>query len=55
MAAKISTPWSFVEVQTFLHLVADEKIQRELDGAARNKKVYQEVSTPRLHEDFPAV
>ncbi|KAL1005006.1 hypothetical protein UPYG_G00053310, partial [Umbra pygmaea] len=34
-------PWSNEEVQTFLSLVADERIQRELD---KNEKVYQEVS-----------
>ena len=31
-----NTLWSFDEVQTLLHLVADEKIQRELDVATRN-------------------
>jgi len=35
MAAKKTTLWSFDEVQTFLHLVADEKIQREFDGETR--------------------
>jgi len=38
------TPWSNEEVQTFLCVVAEEKIQRELDGATRNEKVYKEVS-----------
>ncbi|XP_053339437.1 uncharacterized protein LOC128510924 [Clarias gariepinus] len=32
------------EVQTFLSLVAEERIQRELDGATRNEKVFQEVA-----------
>ncbi|XP_035250058.1 zinc finger and SCAN domain-containing protein 29-like [Anguilla anguilla] len=44
MATRKTTPWSVEEVQTFLGLVADERIQRELDGATRNEKVYQEVS-----------
>ncbi|XP_033988801.1 trihelix transcription factor GTL1-like isoform X2 [Trematomus bernacchii] len=43
--AKKSTPWSVEEVTTFLHYIADDKIQRELDGATRNIKVFQEVST----------
>ncbi|KAL3056679.1 hypothetical protein OYC64_019207 [Pagothenia borchgrevinki] len=42
--AKKSTPWSVDEVTTFLHLIADDKIQRELDGTTRNLKVFQEVS-----------
>jgi len=43
MATK-STPWSVDEVTTFLHLIADDKIQRELDGTTRNLKVFKEVS-----------
>ncbi|KAG1973557.1 endophilin-A2 [Pimephales promelas] len=31
-------PWSNEEVQTFLYLVAEERIQRELDRATRNKR-----------------
>ncbi|KAL3064973.1 hypothetical protein OYC64_001083 [Pagothenia borchgrevinki] len=42
--AKKSTPWSIDEVTTFLHLIADDKIQRELDGTTRNLNVFQEVS-----------
>ncbi|TKS69445.1 Zinc finger and SCAN domain-containing protein 29 [Collichthys lucidus] len=44
MAQRRTVPWSNEEVGTFLSLVADERIQRELDGATRNEKVYQEVS-----------
>ncbi|XP_056126055.1 zinc finger protein with KRAB and SCAN domains 2-like [Rhinichthys klamathensis goyatoka] len=44
MATRKNTPWSNEEVQTFLCLVAEERIQRELDGATRNEKVYQEIS-----------
>ncbi|XP_064172727.1 zinc finger and SCAN domain-containing protein 29-like [Anguilla rostrata] len=44
MAARRNTPWSIEEVQTFLSLVADERIQRELEGPTRNDKVYKEVS-----------
>jgi hypothetical protein len=36
--------WSVDEVQTFLSLVAEERIQREIDGATRNEKVFQEVA-----------
>ena len=42
--ARKSTPWSVEEVTTFLHLIAADKIQRELDGTTRNLKVFQEVS-----------
>ncbi|KAK0146562.1 Zinc finger protein with KRAB and SCAN domains 2 [Merluccius polli] len=41
---KKSTPWSVEEVQTFLSLVAEERIQRELDGTTRNEKIYQEIA-----------
>ncbi|KAJ7990555.1 hypothetical protein DPEC_G00301610 [Dallia pectoralis] len=44
MANRKNTPWSNDEVQTFLCLVAEERIQRELDGATRNEKVYREIS-----------
>ncbi|KAL3065130.1 hypothetical protein OYC64_015334 [Pagothenia borchgrevinki] len=43
--AKKSTPWSVEEVTTFLHYIADDQVQRELDGTTRNIKVFQEVST----------
>lgn len=39
-----STPWTVDEVHTFLCLVAEEKIQRELDGATRNERVFREVA-----------
>ncbi|XP_034062466.1 trihelix transcription factor GT-3a-like [Gymnodraco acuticeps] len=39
--AKKNIPWS---IATFLQLIADDKIQRELDGTTRNLKVFQEVS-----------
>ncbi|KAL1005007.1 hypothetical protein UPYG_G00053320, partial [Umbra pygmaea] len=44
MATHKTMPWSTEEVQTFLCLVADERIQRDLALAIRNEKVYQEVS-----------
>ncbi|XP_067099897.1 uncharacterized protein [Osmerus mordax] len=44
MATFKTMPWSIGEVRTFLCLIADERIQRELEGATRNQKVYQEVS-----------
>ncbi|XP_034074381.1 zinc finger and SCAN domain-containing protein 20-like [Gymnodraco acuticeps] len=42
--AKKNIPWSIDEVATFLQLIADDTIQRELDGTTRNLKVFQEVS-----------
>ncbi len=35
---KMSVSLSDEEVQTFLSLIAEEQIQRELDGAMRNEK-----------------
>jgi len=35
---KIAVLLSVEEVQTFLSLIAEERIQRELDGATRNEK-----------------
>ncbi|XP_061782399.1 uncharacterized protein [Nerophis lumbriciformis] len=43
MAPHTTVPWSVSEVTQFLVLVADEKIQAELDGS-RNQKVYKELS-----------
>ncbi|XP_069580608.1 uncharacterized protein [Brachyistius frenatus] len=44
MAPHRITPWTADEVQTFLRLVADDRIQHQLHGAARNAKVYKEVA-----------
>ncbi len=44
MAIRKITPWSLEEVQTFLTLLADERIQRELDGSTCNERVYQQLS-----------
>ena len=49
MTASKSTQWSIAEVQTLLCLVAEDRIQKELDGATRNEKVYKEVA--KLMED----
>jgi len=38
MATWKNTPGSNEEVQTFLCLVAEERIQRELDRATRNER-----------------
>ncbi len=35
--------WSVEEVQTFLSLKAEERIQRELDGVMRNECGFSEV------------
>ncbi|XP_023195115.1 interferon-induced protein 44-like isoform X1 [Xiphophorus maculatus] len=37
-------PWSNSEVQTFLCLVGQERIHRDLDGATRNEKTFREIS-----------
>lgn len=36
------TSWSNDEAQTFISILSDEHIQRQLDGATRNEQVYQE-------------
>jgi len=38
MATRKNKPWSNEEVQTFLCLVAEERIQRKLDRATRNER-----------------
>lgn len=40
--AKATKSWSNVEVQTFLTILADDRIQMELDVAVRNEHVYRE-------------
>jgi hypothetical protein len=36
--------WANKEVETFLCILGEEDVQRELDGAVRNEKVFQLVS-----------
>ncbi|KAG2457593.1 KPCA kinase, partial [Polypterus senegalus] len=50
----MAVSWSIEEVQTFLSLVAEERIQRELDGATRNENVFQEVACG-AYDDVTAV
>lgn len=40
----MGSQWWYGEVQAFLCFVADEKIQRELDGATHNEKMFREIS-----------
>ncbi|KAL1250551.1 hypothetical protein QQF64_018347 [Cirrhinus molitorella] len=40
----MASSWSVDEVQAFLSLIAEERIQRGLDGATRNENVFQEVA-----------
>lgn len=47
-----STSWSVTEVQTFLCVVAEDRIQKELDGATRNEKVFQEVAQLMAAQGF---
>ncbi|KAM9319061.1 zinc finger and SCAN domain-containing protein 32-like [Pholidichthys leucotaenia] len=44
LASQKSTLWSNEEVQTFLCIEADDGIQRKLDGAHRNERIFQEVA-----------
>ncbi|KAK0151261.1 Zinc finger protein with KRAB and SCAN domains 2 [Merluccius polli] len=39
-----NTPWTVAEVETLLSVVAEDRIQKELDGATRNEKVYKEIA-----------
>nr|XP_054599194.1 uncharacterized protein LOC107380971 isoform X2 [Nothobranchius furzeri] len=45
-------PWSNGEVKTFLSLVAEERIQGELDGAARNEKIFLELAEAMATHGF---
>ncbi|XP_061605178.1 uncharacterized protein LOC133465966 isoform X1 [Phyllopteryx taeniolatus] len=47
-----SAPWAFQEVQTFLGILAEEEVQRELVGAVRNRRVFQLVSQRMAAEGF---
>ncbi|KAF7219862.1 zinc finger and SCAN domain-containing protein 20 [Nothobranchius furzeri] len=42
--ANLKVPWSNDEVQTFLCLMSNERIQRQLDGATRNERIFREIS-----------
>ncbi|KAK9952770.1 hypothetical protein ABG768_018577 [Culter alburnus] len=47
-----SEAWSTQEVQTFLGIISEERVQRELDGMVRNEKVFQYVSERMAEEGF---
>ncbi|XP_061838013.2 uncharacterized protein [Nerophis lumbriciformis] len=47
-----STPWTIREVQTLLGILAEDKVQQDLVGAVRNKKVFQLVSQRMAAEGF---
>ncbi|XP_054615742.1 uncharacterized protein LOC129171270 isoform X2 [Dunckerocampus dactyliophorus] len=47
-----STPWTIREVQTFLGILAEDEVQRDLVGAVRNRKVFQLVSQRMAAEGF---
>ncbi|XP_037112667.1 uncharacterized protein LOC119125852 isoform X1 [Syngnathus acus] len=47
-----SAPWTFQEVQTFLGILAEDKVQREVVGAARNRRVFQLVSQRMAAKGF---
>ncbi|XP_041845683.1 zinc finger and SCAN domain-containing protein 20-like [Melanotaenia boesemani] len=52
MSASNSKVWSALELQTFLAIVGDSVIQKKLDGAVRNEKVYKEISQRMAAEGF---
>ncbi|XP_070409485.1 zinc finger and SCAN domain-containing protein 29-like [Nothobranchius furzeri] len=45
-------PWSNEEVKTFLSLLSDERIQRELDGTVRNEKIFQGLALAMFTHGF---
>ncbi|XP_077412989.1 uncharacterized protein LOC144043338 isoform X3 [Vanacampus margaritifer] len=47
-----SAPWTFQEVQTFLGILAEEEVQRQLIGAVRNRRVFQLVSQRMAAKGF---
>ncbi|MEQ2241778.1 hypothetical protein ILYODFUR_028835 [Ilyodon furcidens] len=46
------TPWSNDEVQAFLVIIGDCNIQRQLDGATRNEKVFADVADQMASQAF---
>ncbi|KAG2459175.1 PKP4 protein, partial [Polypterus senegalus] len=50
----MAVSWSIEEAQTFISLVAEERIQRELDGATRNENVFQDGRLSRIYDDVTA-
>lgn len=51
MAQKVP-PWANAEVQTFLSLVADERIQSELDDTVRNVRLFMDLSQQLLSHGY---
>ncbi|PIO28993.1 hypothetical protein AB205_0089210, partial [Aquarana catesbeiana] len=52
MPANNSRVWSSQELSTFLSIIGDSVIQRELDGSVRNEKVYKDISQRMAAEEF---
>nr|XP_040033518.1 zinc finger and SCAN domain-containing protein 29-like [Gasterosteus aculeatus aculeatus] len=48
----VTLPRSIPEVQTFLGIIGEERVQRELDGMVRNEKVFQDVSERMAVEGY---
>ncbi|KAK5619210.1 hypothetical protein CRENBAI_022207 [Crenichthys baileyi] len=46
------TPWSNDEVQAFVAIIGDCSIQRQLDGATRNEKVFAVVADQMASQGF---
>ncbi|XP_049601452.1 zinc finger and SCAN domain-containing protein 29 isoform X2 [Syngnathus scovelli] len=47
-----SAPWTFEEVQTFLGILAEDEVQRELVRAVHNRRVFQLVSQRMAAKGF---
>ncbi|XP_074545456.1 uncharacterized protein LOC141804743 [Halichoeres trimaculatus] len=52
MTGRLNVPWTTAEVQTFLGIIGEEAVQRELDGAVRNEKVFRLVSERMAVEGY---
>ncbi|XP_060788974.1 uncharacterized protein LOC132893838 [Neoarius graeffei] len=48
-----ASQWSIVETQTFLCVVAEERIQKSLNGATHNEKVFQEIFRLMSEHGYP--
>lgn len=50
--AKATKSWSNLEMQIFLAILGVEQVQMKLNGALRNRHVYQEVAEKMAVQGF---
>lgn len=49
LRCKLLIPRSNLQIRTFLSIVVEERVHRQLEGATRNEQMYREISEDRVN------